>query len=351
MATVIYYYYAYMEDGVCVDIERTRVQKTDLTNYVEVTVNEYNAYMNEDTSSEYYIIGKSWDGSEWYLDNTYYYAVINEKFICVNFVASSEEIIDKAYVTINKAAYESQEYRNKKYDAVMNSFYTVSFPQYAEADTTNISVNGEDVTLQSVIAGLQAAIADAGTNIDANTILNMLKGVDGEGSGVDADTLDGHDTSYFASKQELTNLATKQELANLATKQDIQGVAKVTDLANYAPLSALANCASAAEVQNLRNTVSAIKSTELVFGTVIKPRGYRGAYSETLGFRPKAVLVMPIDGNIYYDDIQRGGLYIDDGNDYSRRGCAITDNGFSLYAYEEDGNDLVGGVHLYIAFK
>ena len=104
-------------------------------------------------------------------------------------------------------------------------------------------------------------------------------------------------------------------------------------------------------MQNLRNAVNNIKSTEFEIGTVIKARGYRGAYSENVGFRPKAVLVMPIDGNMYVDGVQRGGLYIDDGNDYSRQGCAITDDGFQLYAYEEDGNDLLGGVHLYIAFK
>ena len=344
MATVVYYYYAYMEDGKCVDVERTRTEKTGnaLENYIEITANQYNACMDDDVNSPDYIIGKSWNGEEWYLDTTHYYAIINEKLICVNFASAYNEITDKAYVPITKTMFENQTVLHNKYDPDMNVFYEVTFPQYADADTTTISVNGNDVTLQSVIEGLQAAIDNAGTSLSANDVINMIKGVDGAGSGLDADTFDGFDSSYFASKQ---------DLANYASKQDIQGLAKASDLGAYAPLTALSNYATTAQVQNLRNAVNNIKSTEFEIGTVIKARGYRGAYSENVGFRPKAVLVMPIDGNMYVDGVQRGGLYIDDGNDYSRQGCAITDDGFQLYAYEEDGNDLLGGVHLYIAFK
>ena len=34
-----------------------------------------------------------------------------------------------------------------------------------------------------------------------------------------------------------------------------------------------------------------------------------------------------------------------------KSGGAITDDGFSLFAYKEDGIDLLGGVRVYIAFK
>lgn len=335
MATAVYYYYAFMEDGKCVDVERTRTEKTGaaLENYIAITANQYNACMDDDVSSPDYIIGKSWNGEEWYLDTTHYYAIINEKLICVNFASSYGEINDKAYVPITKTLYENQTVYHKKYDPDMNVFYEVTFPQYADADTTMISVNGNDLTLQSVIEGLQAAIDNAGVSLSANDVIDMLKGVDGAGSGLDSDTLDGLDSSYFASKQDLTAYA---------TKADIQGMAKTSDLANYA---------TAADVHNLRSTVNGIKSTEIETGLIIKARGTRGAYTENLGFRPKAVLVIPMDGNMYDGGIQRGGLYIDDGNDFSRQGGAITDNGFELYAYEEDGIDLLGGVRVYIAFK
>ena len=271
----------------------------------------------------------------------------------MNFATSYNEINDKAYVPITKTEYENQTVYHKKYDPDMNVFYDVTFPQYADADTTMISVNGNDVTLQSVIEGLQAAIDNAGVSLSANDVINMLKGVDGAGSGLDSDTLDGLDSSYFASKQDLVNYATKADIQGMAKTSDLANYATNATLASYAPLTALNGYATSADVQNLRNTVNNIKSTDFEIGMIIKARGTRGAYTETLGFRPKAVLVMPIDGNMYDHDngIQRGGLYIDDGNDFSRQGCAITDDGFSLFAYEEDGIDLLGGVRVYIAFK
>lgn len=353
MATVTYFFYAFMEDGKCVDVERTRTQKTGdaLENYVEITVNEYNACMDDDATSPYYIIGKSWNGESWYVDNTHYYAIINEKLICVNFATSYKEIADKAYVPITRTEYENLIPYHKKYDPDMNVFYEVTFPQYADADTTMISVNGKDVALQDVIESLQNAIENAGNSLDANTIISMIKGVDGAGSELDADTIDGFDSSYFVSKQDLAGYATKADVQGVAKTSDLAKYATVDSLANYATIGSLNGFASATDVQSVRNAINNIKSTEFEIGTVIKARGYRGAYTETLGFRPKAVLVMPIDGNMYVDGIQRGGLYIDDGNDYSRQGGAITNDGFQLYAYEEDGNDLLGGVHLYIAFK
>ena len=44
------------------------------------------------------------------------------------------------------------------------------------------------------------------SNVSNNTILNKLKQVDGSGSGLDADLLDGHDSSYFA-KNDLSNIS------------------------------------------------------------------------------------------------------------------------------------------------
>lgn len=344
MATV-YYYYAYMEEGKCVDIERTRTQKSaeDMGDvYIEVTVDEYNAYMNDDTNSVFYIIGKSWNGEEWYLDTAYYYAIINEQFICVNFARVYKEINDKSYVQISKSDYDNLTPYRMRYDADMDSWYEVTFPQYADADTTMISVKGQDVTLQSVIESLQNAIADVNTDIDVDTVMALIKGADGEGSGVDADTLDGHDSSEFITAAQMANYATKTDLSGYATKSDLSSYAAKTDLSNYATNNSLLD---------VKNSIGNIKTTKYKVGLIIKARGYRGAFSEYVGFRPKAVLVIPKDGNMYEDGIQRGGLYIDDGNDYSRCGCAITDDGFELYAYEEDGIDLLGGNRLYIAFN
>jgi hypothetical protein len=46
------------------------------------------------------------------------------------------------------------------------------------------------------------------TEFNSTAILNMMKGVDGAGTGLDADLLDGHDTSYFMVVDSTANLNT-----------------------------------------------------------------------------------------------------------------------------------------------
>lgn len=50
----------------------------------------------------------------------------------------------------------------------------------------------------SYIQNVPSFALDDLSNVNDSTILNKLKNVDGSGSGLDADTLDGHDSSYFA---------------------------------------------------------------------------------------------------------------------------------------------------------
>lgn len=45
---------------------------------------------------------------------------------------------------------------------------------------------------------IEQALYDLGLLVEPSALLTALKTVDGSGSGLDADTLDGHDTSYFA---------------------------------------------------------------------------------------------------------------------------------------------------------
>jgi hypothetical protein len=53
--------------------------------------------------------------------------------------------------------------------------------------------------------------------MSASDILAMLKTVDGTGSGLDADTLDGHDSSYFATASDLTTAIANSASANVVT--------------------------------------------------------------------------------------------------------------------------------------
>lgn len=392
----VYYYYAYMEGGICIDVERTRTAKTDLTNYIEITAAQYEASYNEENSEDN-ILGKSWNGSEWYVDDTLYYAIINEKFICVNLATLAEETNDKAFVKITREEYESMSILGKKYDETAGQFYEVTFPQRADADTTNISVNGQDISLQEVIQSLQEAVNDKSNSIDFETIVKMLKASDGANSGFDADYLDGYDSSHFASKDDLTSyakteqltdlvnkseianlaskndlndLATKVELTNYAAKSDLDSYAKTDALTNYATKSDLSNFATvsalnsvsaqnanlASQVSNCNSQISNLAvrpSINVEFQKRFKSDTYRGAVEFNLGYRPYAVLVVPEDGKMYDNEreVARGGLFVDNGADTSRLGCAITDTGFTVYSYEEDGIALASGAKSFLIFK
>lgn len=221
MASITYYYYAYIEDGVCVDVERTRKEKTgeDMVDYVAITEEQYSASYNEETESPDYIIGMTWDGENWYLDTTNYYAIVDENFICRSFVASKDEITDPAYILTNKAVYDDQTYLNHKYDRETETFIEVPFSEYSNADTTMISVNGAEVTLQQTIEALQTAVENADVNITAEDVVSLFKTVDGEGSGVDCDTIDGHDSSEFLTVAAY-NLASEETEVSATTRHN-----------------------------------------------------------------------------------------------------------------------------------
>lgn len=237
----MYYYYAYLENGICIDIERTRTIKTDLTNYVEVTVNEYDAYMNEDTTSEYYIIGLRWNGLEWVAATLYYYAIINEKNIVVSLIANVSEIERDNYISITEEEYTSKSCINCQWDAEAFQFVVVPLSIYADADTTKVSVNGTDIPLQTLLDTMQAEIASKGSDVTATDILAALTTVDGAGSGVDSDTLDGRDSSYFARNDDVQ--AMMIEMDTKANAADLTGVATKSDLETIKTeiLSALAS--------------------------------------------------------------------------------------------------------------
>lgn len=214
------YYYAYIENGICIDIERTRTQRTDLTDYVEVTENEYYAYMDEDTTSPYYIIGMSWNGSAWVVPAVFYYAILNEKDIAVRVVYNQTEINRTNFIPITEDEYNSKSCINRQWDAVTEQFITVPLSVYADADTRTISVNGSEVPLQTLLNAMQAEIDAKGGNVTATDILIALTTVDGAGSGVDSDTLDGFDSTHFAKDNEVQ--AMKLAMNNKAESSEVQ---------------------------------------------------------------------------------------------------------------------------------
>lgn len=231
----MFYYYAYIENNICVDIERTKRQKTDLTGYIEVTQAEYDAYINDEVDSTYYIIGKIWNGSEWVLPTKFYYAVLNNKGIVVDFLVSDSEVSGQNYISITKDEYESKVYLHMKWDVTLDKFVEVPFVEYADTDTTKVSVDNTNTSLQTFLEKLQECIAKG--TVTADDILKSLDSVAKQS-----------DLVNIASKTDLQAVATKTDLQPLVTKADMQSVASKNDLQTFV---------TKADLQVLRNEIIA----------------------------------------------------------------------------------------------
>lgn len=114
--------------------------------------------------------------------------------------------------------------------------------QGVKGDTGATGANGQDgksayqIALDNGFVGTQAEwlaslkgdkgdTGASGANITASEVLTKLKTVDGQNSGLDADMLDGHDTTYFATA---TQLAGKADAAHThsqyTTNDDVEAL-------------------------------------------------------------------------------------------------------------------------------
>lgn len=84
-------------------------------------------------------------------------------------------------------------------------------PTVEQLDLGELAINTADgkIYFKKYDAGANTeSIIDVSANLDANAILELLKGVDGANSGLDADLLDGQDGSYYLDWNNFTNTAT-----------------------------------------------------------------------------------------------------------------------------------------------
>ena len=221
MATV-YYYYAYLENNICIDVERSRNPKSNMTDYVEITADQYAASYDGDTTSIDYIIGMMWDGYSWVEAPHIFYAVLNESQICRNVIESMLQITDSDYIAISAEEYSSRATIGKKYNRVTGSWQAVVFPEGADTDTKYITVNGTTKNLQDFLVQLQASIDEsAGTQLSAIDILAMITNVDGTDSGLDSDLLDGHDSAYFARNQDVQAMMVEMDSLAASSGQSV----------------------------------------------------------------------------------------------------------------------------------
>jgi PAS domain-containing protein len=82
-------------------------------------------------------------------------------------------------------------------------------PTTSQLELGEIAINTADGKLYfkryDPVANTES-IVDMSADLDANAILDLLKGVDGPGSGLDADLLDGQDGSYYLDYNNFTNV-------------------------------------------------------------------------------------------------------------------------------------------------
>lgn len=360
----MYYYYAYIEDGLCVDVERTRKQKTDLTDYVEVSQAEYDACINEETGSENYIIGKKWNGTEWVIPEKFYYAVLDERLIAIDMVDSDEPITKDNYISISKEEYDGKIYLHFRWDVTEEKFKDVSFVEYADTDTTMVSVNKTNTPLQNLLDKIQNDIKNINCEMTPNEILAALLSVDGSGSGIDADLLDGKNSSEFATVAALTTLSNLVNNKADASHGHADYANAIQSLSNAISGKADAGHGHndlAAAITNISNALIGKSDTNhdhslaSHFDIMVVPGNNdfqsKSHTSYKMKFTPDILFVIPNGATQFMQYVPNaynnhyilwflGGIYVKNYNDNVEDGCTIDENGFTLYSNYQDNEYL-----------
>lgn len=224
----MYYYYAYIEQNIVLEVYRFRKEQTG-EEYIIITEEQYNATVNGVEGS---IMGKYWDGQNFVDNKHYYYAVINESNFVIE-VIKSKEVINTPSTHIEIDSIEAVKI-GQIYEPETGIFRDAQFHEIAHTDTDWISVSGTDVALTTKLNEMQSAINGIEIpEVTGESIIEKLKDVDGTGSGLDADLLDGKDCIYFATKEEVQSLnsvvdgkaATNHTHSDYATGTELQNLA------------------------------------------------------------------------------------------------------------------------------
>ena len=213
------------------------------------------AYIYIGTTDDQTLIGKKWTGTEFVEVTHYYYALLNDKDVVVEVYEGIEGEASTDVIAINSL---DTSIVGKWYDRENQVFTDPPIHVLAEHSTDVINVGTQDKWLTTKINEIDLAVSakapashthtgeelsgvvktingsapDSNGNISvsvsgggmtANEILTSLKTVDGAGSGLDADTIDGIEASAFA-------LADHTHTGYAATDHTHSGYATVSDM-------------------------------------------------------------------------------------------------------------------------
>lgn len=187
------YYFAYINaDNICTSVYAMPTDLSTVQGYVSITEAEY-------TSQS--VIGKRWNASTstWEEVVEYFYAVLDEKDICINVVEMETELpSDPCYIRIDSL---DQSLIGQWYDRETQTFQVeIPFHVVAVHSTNEINVGTSDVSLTTKLTQLESAIGNAGSGSGSGT--PGADGEDGEDGGFYTPSVSADGTlSWTASKE------------------------------------------------------------------------------------------------------------------------------------------------------
>ena len=149
------YYFAFIDaNNICTSVYAMPSDLSTVPGYVAITEAEY-------TSQS--VIGKRWNASTstWEEVVEHFYAVLDEKDICINVVELEEESSDPFYIAIDSL---DQSLIGQWYNRETQTFQVeIPFHVRAAHSTNEINVGTSDVSLTTKLTQLESAIGNAGS--------------------------------------------------------------------------------------------------------------------------------------------------------------------------------------------
>ena len=190
----------------------------------EISGASYIAITQEQYTSQS-VIGMKYANGEWIEVSVYRYAILNEKDIVINVYESEAEMPSADnLVEITEAQYNDSSLVGMWYDREDGTFKVAPISVLADMSTSQIQYKAEEKWLDTKMDEVDTALANrytkeesdakyalagstGGATMTAQEVLNAVKSLDGEESGLDADMLDGKHSSDFALATELASKA------------------------------------------------------------------------------------------------------------------------------------------------
>jgi hypothetical protein len=198
-------------------------------------------------------------------------------------------------------------------------------PTTSQLELGEIAINTADGKLYfkryDPVANTES-IVDMSADLDANAILDLLKGVDGANSGLDADLLDGQDGSYYLDYNNFTNLPDPV----LNVTGDVEGNTTFTDLGNATLTLELTNT----------GVIAGTYGTASLIPVIVIDEDGRITSANTISVAGVSDVYWSIANNTFTIETADGGIFNTEINEFT----GLTVNGDITVSGLVDGRDI-----------